>query len=368
MNQAELEVIGEALGELRADLTRRIAAAIEQGDASAARHAAQAAQATLADVELQVRSRAEAAYMQAEAMRAQVAELAEQVRLVLSRAEERLLTLRDGRDGERGQQGAAGSSGEPGPRGETGIAGRDGRDGRDGIDGRDGEFPPTQEWRADQAYPQLAVVTHRGGCWQARASTQGVPGTAAAWLPLVIGLAKIQSEARSLVAEGKRYQAVEIELSTGDRITIRVRDRSPNPTGKYLEERRYQCGDLATWNGCAWIAAHDDVHGVEPGTGDGWILLAQRGERGKRGERGETGAPGREGRQGERGEAGERGSAGPAGVLGLWRGRYDSARHYSSGEVVNHNHALWLALHDGPGVPGARPGEWDVLLTAPTAR
>ncbi|MFD0948115.1 hypothetical protein ACFQ1E_17360 [Sphingomonas canadensis] len=179
--------------------------------------------------------------------------------------------------------------GQPGPAGRDGKDGRDGRDlehvqvdrddgdlilsfsvgdieyryrvplepgpaGRDGVDGKDGKLPAVRAWTPG-VHHEGDVRTHAGASWQARCDTaQEPPGDD--WVCL--------AERGAEGAPGRGFKAL----------------------GLWQPDISYELNDVVALNGASFVAIRNEP-GVCPG--EGWRLLAQRGERGSRGEKGDRG-------------------------------------------------------------------------------
>lgn len=240
-------------------------------------------------------------------------------------------------------------------------------------------------WSVGTIYAGLAVVTHRGGTWQAKCETRSEPGDSSGeWRCLAAGVSAVQITGPGATP---RETMLRVVLSDGSEHAVVLRMQVPVHMGKWEPERTYQVNDEVAWSGSTWRAARELV-GTEPGNGEGWLLVAKAGRRGEQGERGERGEPGLQGAvgpagpQGERGPVGKQGATGergPAGatgeqgkqgergetaVLGEFAGPFTAGRRYSRGHIVRAQNALWLCVvRTTMKVPLAGPdGDWVLLL------
>jgi hypothetical protein len=125
-----------------------------------------------------------------------------------------------------------------------------------------GKLPVSKIWREESVTYEGEVVSFDGSLYQARKDTAQVPG-GSDWI---------------CVARAGR-----------DAVT-------PDVRGTYKPGENYKSLDIVALGGSSLIARKDDPG---PCPGDGWQILASRGEVGDRGR------PGPTGKRGERGEKGE---------------------------------------------------------------
>lgn len=195
------------------------------------------------------------------------------------RVSARLVELRDGppgpqgEPGERGLPGEAiagppggkGENGDPGPPGERGERGEKGEPGPVGLNGVGSPGPPgppgklaiVKQW-ADGVHYEGDVVTHAGETFQALCDTGRKPPG---------------DDWSRLAAAGRDGRSLSVRST-------------------WSEDETYQALDLVVLGGSCFVARHD-APGACPG--DGWQLIAKRGQRGDKGDRGERGEPGHAG-------------------------------------------------------------------------
>jgi len=345
MTKPELEALGRILGGLRKELHAAIAVAITNRmqlleDATSHAMATQLAagidegRKAWEEIELQVRSRGEAAAMALEEsacdISGQAHELMARVRQSLARLDAGLELVRHGRDG------------------------RDGHDGRDGINGQDAALVPAMPWDQARNYAAFDLVTHRGGLWQCRATIEEEPGAGVAWAPVAAGLDSVTTE-----LDGRIVNFC-VRASDGRESRTSFRVPFPVHVGKWVPDRTYECADEVTHNNSTWRSRADNTKGTEPGVGDAWLLVARQGKPG----RGDRGPPGDPGPRGLGGDPGPKGDRGPVGLVGRWCGAWRPGQAYQGGDVVRHAHALWIALSHTAATPGTPGTEWDYLLGA----
>jgi hypothetical protein len=169
--------------------------------------------------------------------------------------------------GEKGDPGPPGERGERGNRGEPGPAGLDGVGlpgslGPPGPPGPPGKLPIARQW-SDGVHYEGDVVTHAGETWQAvRDTGRRPPGDD--WC--------------RLAAAGRDGRSLSVRST-------------------WSEDEAYQALDVVVLGGSCFVARHDAPGGCP---GDGWQLIAKRGQRGDKGERGERGEPGHAGPPGSK--------------------------------------------------------------------
>lgn len=203
----------------------------------------------------------------------------------------RLAVLRDGADGQPGVDGKDGRDGVDGRDVEDisvtqdgkalqfsftvgefqslfnvelpeGPAGVDGKDGERGERGPEGRLTTVKEWTTGVHY-EGEIKSHNGATWQAVRDTAQEP-------------------------PGEDWACIASRGADG------TEGKSFNPLGLWKADAEYSRLDVVTLNGGSFVALADSPG---PCPGDGWRLLASKGERGGRG---------------EKGERGERGMSGPA--------------------------------------------------------
>ena len=227
-------------------------------------------------------------------LRLQVAALVAQARVEIAelrardaesqlRASARLAELRDGEPGppgERGEQGERGEIGPPGERGERGAQGAPG----EAVTGPPGEQglpgPPGEPGAAGEAGPRGA---------------EGPPGKLAV---VKVWPGGVAYEGDVVVWGGETFQArcdtaQEPPGEDWNLLAAAGRDgRQMSIRSTYSTEEAYRAFDVVVAGGSSFIARRD---GPGPCPGDGWQLIAQRGQRGERGEAGARGEPGHRG-------------------------------------------------------------------------
>jgi hypothetical protein len=222
-------------------------------------------------------------------LRLQVAAALSELRAVRAETElrvsTRLVELSDGppgppgEPGERGERGLSGIPGAPGGKGENGDPGPPGERGERGEKGEPGPVGPNgvgspgppgppgklaivKQW-ADGVHYEGDVVTHAGETYQALRDTGRKP-PADDWC--------------RLAAAGRDGRSLSVRSTWSE------------------DETSYQALDLVVLGGSCFVARHD-APGACPG--DGWQLIAKRGQRGDKGDRGERGEPGHAGPPGK---------------------------------------------------------------------
>lgn len=165
-----------------------------------------------------------------------------------------------GPSGEKGDPGPPGERGERGEKGEPGPVGPNG-EGRPGPPGPPGKLPIAKSW-SDGVHYEGDVVTHAGETYQALRDTGRKP-PADDWC--------------RLAAAGRDGRSLSVRST-------------------WSEDETYQALDLVVLGGSCFAARHD-APGACPG--DGWQLIAKRGQRGDKGDRGERGEPGHAGPPGK---------------------------------------------------------------------
>lgn len=167
------------------------------------------------------------------------------------------------------------------------------------------------DYRVNVSYDVQDLVTHNGGVFQRFAKGEGGPGEErSGWVCLVDGVSNISWE----TSEDGRYKKRIEYLSSGKVLETEFHDPLPIHKGKWEEGQEYEKGDEVAWSGSTW-RSKGEGNGEEPGKGEGWLLVAQRGARGPKGEMGVRGDKGERGERGERGLQGE--SADPADAAAL---------------------------------------------------
>jgi hypothetical protein len=174
--------------------------------------------------------------------------------------------IRKAEAGPEGPQGPRGPSGEQGPMGPEGPPGVDGKDGKDGARGERGPEGP-----------------------------EGPPG--------VDGKDGLPGEPGLIGSEGEPGP----QGPPGEKGEPGI-NGTPVWRGEYEKETLYKPGDAVGYNGSSYVSRIEQK-GNRP-SGDGWDLLAEKGESGSPGPggaRGATGATGPAGADGAQGIQGERG-------------------------------------------------------------
>jgi len=121
------------------------------------------------------------------------------------------------------------------------------------------------------AYLAGAIVTHRGGCWQALDNTGDEPGDSGMWRLLANGLWDISG----FVDEADpRLLTITNSMASGERINLEVRLPLPIHRGRWEATTIYQQGDEVALGGSSWRAVRNDVGSKPPGPD--WLLVAQK--------------------------------------------------------------------------------------------
>lgn len=162
-----------------------------------------------------------------------------------------------GLQGERGEQGEQGAPGENGKNGEPGIKGERGERGPVGM------LPIVRAWE-DHVYYVGDVVHYAGSTYQAVRDTGRAPSFDDWALLAMRGMDGVNG----------------------------TNGRSLHHCGTYSVDAEYEALDVVILNGASFVAKQN-----KPGEcpGDGWQLMAQKGERGNKGERGVKGDRGERG-------------------------------------------------------------------------
>lgn len=204
-----------------------------------------------------------------------------------------------GRDGVDGVDGQPGKAGAPGKDGVDGTPGRDGLPGRDGVDGVDGKRGlPGEPGRpgkdGSDGTPGKDGLPGKDGA-PGQPGKDGAPGKlpkVKAWAP------GVHYEGDVATFKGSLYQATKDtaqEPDVGDWVLLAragVDGRTPQIRGTFEPGTLYSALDVVACNGGSFVAKHDDP-GVCPGPG--WQLLAGQGKRGEKGLPGDRGLPGKDG-------------------------------------------------------------------------
>lgn len=150
-----------------------------------------------------------------------------------------------------------------------------------GEPGKDGVLSEAIPYE-DGIYHRGAIVTFRGGTWQANGTTRKSPSEANGWSLVADGVESVDLKQHS---DDPRTISVVVNKASGHSHTGEVKLPVIWPKGRWDTGVDYRQLDSVTWNGSAWIAAKDIPVG-EPGTSADWFLYVKQGERGKKGEPG----------------------------------------------------------------------------------
>ncbi len=287
-----------------------------------------------------------------------------------------------GPQGVPGEFGPAGPQGVTGPVGSTGPQGAPGRDGAQGATGPIGPVGVTGApgpvgltfrgaYVSGTNYAQNDAVTWQSQTWLSlvNGNVGQTPGASPLYWTLLaaqgatgpqgaVGLTGAQGAQGTTGAQGPQG----VTGATGP--TGPQGDPGSVFQGSYDATRNYALHDAVSYAGGTWLSLTAANHGNTPGTTTDWAQMAAAGAAGATGATGATGPAGPQGLQGVQGNAGPQGPAGATGAQGqpvAFRGAWNAASAYVTGDAVFYGGSSYIATAPISGTPPGSAGQWSPL-------
>ena len=288
-----------------------------------------------------------------------------------------------GQMGSPGQQGPTGAVGSTGPQGLTGRDGAPGPAGATGPAGLTGATGPVGiafqgAYDSSVNYAQNDAVVFSGQSWTSL--TAGNAGQTPGLSPLAWGLLAAQGSAGAPGPAGSVGPTGPVggtgaQGPSGPPGTTGPAGPQGLPgmqfQGVWSSAANYDLHDAVSEGGGSWLSLHTANLGHQPSSSPlDWAQLAAAGAMGPTGAagvQGPAGPGGAAGPKGDTGVSGPPGQTGPQGPPVAFRGAWDGAAAYITGNTVFFNGSGWIATGPVSGTPPGGAPQWSLLAQAGAA-